>query len=425
MKVLLQLLLIGCSLVLGLAWPAAAQPVSTMPNGYSHTQDVPPGYGGNPAYPPQMAPTRDRQGTPRRQQAQPPQPSAYRPPSKEASDQVAWLSYAMQDHGNRISRLEKDVAGMLGGASLSASRDTASSSLRSHTTYTVKAGDSLWGIASRHRVSPGEIIQINRMQNDTVILGQQLLIPVSGGSTTQAAYKPSYHPVMPGETSSSIAKKYKITREALMNANPRFDFSGGLIPGSRLIIPGKENRAPKAQDRPVASKAGGYTVQVGDSLKAIAIRHGTTTASLASLNGIKDPNKLMVGQRLKLPSGKTGPSNRSAPAPKAQTGDQTPASTSSDIIPLPGMGLSAGSSQGPGRTKPADQVQSPAKPTSGGLGGVLAYRIDGSDSLESIASQFSTTPERLREMNHLPAEGKLNAGDEIMVPIGSTTPGAN
>jgi spore germination protein YaaH len=47
---------------------------------------------------------------------------------------------------------------------------------------------------------------------------------------------------------------------------------------------------------------------------------------------------------------------------------------------------------------------------------VLAYRVDNTDNLESIASQFSTTPARIREMNHLQSTTKLNAGDEIMVP---------
>ena len=43
-----------------------------------------------------------------------------------------------------------------------------------------------------------------------------------------------------------------------------------------------------------------YTVQSGDSLGKIAKKHGMTTAQLIQLNAIKDPNKLAVGQKLKV-----------------------------------------------------------------------------------------------------------------------------
>lgn len=45
-----------------------------------------------------------------------------------------------------------------------------------------------------------------------------------------------------------------------------------------------------------------YTVKSGDTLSSIARRNGTTVAKLMSLNGIKDPSKILVGQNLKLSS---------------------------------------------------------------------------------------------------------------------------
>ena len=44
-----------------------------------------------------------------------------------------------------------------------------------------------------------------------------------------------------------------------------------------------------------------YVVKSGDTLSAIAARHGTTTAVLVKLNGIKDPSLIRVGQVLELP----------------------------------------------------------------------------------------------------------------------------
>lgn len=48
-----------------------------------------------------------------------------------------------------------------------------------------------------------------------------------------------------------------------------------------------------------SAPAGGvYTVRRGDTLSAIAQRYGTSTRSLQYLNGISNPNRLSVGQRL-------------------------------------------------------------------------------------------------------------------------------
>ncbi|MGW7248808.1 CHAP and LysM peptidoglycan-binding domain-containing protein [Streptomyces decoyicus] len=46
-----------------------------------------------------------------------------------------------------------------------------------------------------------------------------------------------------------------------------------------------------------------YTVKAGDTLSEIAEAHKTTAKALAELNGIKDPNKIKAGQKLKLPAG--------------------------------------------------------------------------------------------------------------------------
>ena len=50
----------------------------------------------------------------------------------------------------------------------------------------------------------------------------------------------------------------------------------------------------------VSSSSSTYTVQKGDTLSAIAKKYGTTVAKLVALNGIKDKNKICVGQKLKL-----------------------------------------------------------------------------------------------------------------------------
>ena len=71
------------------------------------------------------------------------------------------------------------------------------------------------------------------------------------------------------------------------------------------IVPGKA--AGPAPGSGGGSSSGGsssittYTVKKGDTLSAIAAMHKTTVPALVKLNGIKDPDKLSVGQKLKVP----------------------------------------------------------------------------------------------------------------------------
>ena len=59
---------------------------------------------------------------------------------------------------------------------------------------------------------------------------------------------------------------------------------------------------PGALDR-FGSQAGSrYTVKAGDTLSSIAAAHGTTWQRLAQINGLTNPDRLTVGQRLTLPA---------------------------------------------------------------------------------------------------------------------------
>ena len=62
-----------------------------------------------------------------------------------------------------------------------------------------------------------------------------------------------------------------------------------------------------------------YTVKAGDNLSRIAKAHGTTVKELCELNGIKDPNKISVGQKLSL-----GEMSEKSDAPKAKASEMTP-----------------------------------------------------------------------------------------------------
>ncbi|MEU8886749.1 N-acetylmuramoyl-L-alanine amidase [Streptomyces sp. NPDC048442] len=60
----------------------------------------------------------------------------------------------------------------------------------------------------------------------------------------------------------------------------------------------REDVADRLKRRP--STPSTYTVRSGDTLGAIAKKHGTTVAALVRLNGIKDPDRIAVGQTIRL-----------------------------------------------------------------------------------------------------------------------------
>ncbi len=77
-----------------------------------------------------------------------------------------------------------------------------------------------------------------------------------------------------------------------------------VIAGSTLRLGG--GSAPSAGSTTTGGAT--YTVQPGDSLGAIAARFGTSTAALASANGLANPNIIVAGTRLRVPGASAAPS---------------------------------------------------------------------------------------------------------------------
>ena len=79
-----------------------------------------------------------------------------------------------------------------------------------------------------------------------------------------------------------------------------------------------------------------YVVQAGDTLGAIAARHGTTVAALVSLNGLTNPNLIYPGQRLSLPGADVA--EEPTPPPAAEAGLAAPFTRVTLSNPRPGQG---------------------------------------------------------------------------------------
>ena len=116
------------------------------------------------------------------------------------------------------------------------------------TKYVVKKGDSLWLIASRNSTTVEEIKVRNNLKSDIIQVNQVLYIPSSGESTASstATSSPSKavtswpsitYIVQSGDTLSGIAKKFNTTIDAIMKYN-YMDPGEWLNEGQKVAING-------------------------------------------------------------------------------------------------------------------------------------------------------------------------------------------
>lgn len=164
--------------------------------------------------------------------------------------------------------------------------------------------------------------------------------------------------VRPGETLSGIAARNGTSVAALVRANGIGD-PNHVTAGRRLVIPGSGGGG-------TASGGGAYRVRPGDSLGSIAARHGVSVSALAAANGITNPNVVVAGRRLTIPSG--------------------------------GSAAGGGTSSG---------------------GGGASYRVRSGDTLGGIAARHGTTTAALAARNGIRPPYVIAIGRLLTVPAGS------
>lgn len=126
----------------------------------------------------------------------------------------------------------------------------------------------------------------------------------TGGGTTTSGGDTVYT-VKAGDTLSGIATKYGTTYQKLAAYN-------GISNPNKISV-GQKIKIPGAGSSGSTSAGGGdtvYTVKAGDTLSGIAAKYGTTYQTLASYNGISNPNKISVGQKIKIPGSSSGGGTR-------------------------------------------------------------------------------------------------------------------
>lgn len=189
------------------------------------------------------------------------------------------------------------------------------------------------------------------------------------------------HTVTYGDTVADIAVLYNSTVEAIISANGLGEdaliFVGqGLIIPVRIPPPATSTPTHTPQviivtatpDQSGVDAAGFYVVQPGDNLSTIARRFNTTTTTLAQLNGIVNYNRILVGQRLQLPTGTSAPNPVATPVPTATT-----------------------------------------QPT-------VNYTVQPGDSLYTIALRYNVTIQRLVEVNRIENPNRIFVGQVVVIP---------
>jgi len=167
------------------------------------------------------------------------------------------------------------------------------------TSYTVQPGDTLFTIAKRFGVSLDALIEANPQIPDPNLIfpGQIICIP---DQKTKCPPNTFEYTVRPGDSLFRIAQRFGISLNALIAANPQIPNPNKIFPGQIICVPKKKTPQPPQTCPPGTFR---YTVQPGDSLFLIARRFGVSLNALIAANPqIPDPNRIVPGQVICVPN---------------------------------------------------------------------------------------------------------------------------
>ena len=219
--------------------------------------------------------------------------------------------------------------------------------------------------------------------------------------------KDNIYIVQRGDTLYSIANKFNTSIDAIKEANNLI--SNALIIGSELIIP---NQNINVGDDQKENMYVNYKVKQGDSLYSIAKSYNTTVDILKDINNLTN-NTLSINQTLKIPvassSTITNYNNY-----EVKSGDSLYAIAKkfnisiNDIIDLNNL---------TSNTLSIGQVLK--IPTSEGteelINNYSTYTVQSGDSLYKIAGLFSTSVNKLKDLNNL-TSNTLSIGQVLKIP---------
>ena len=166
--------------------------------------------------------------------------------------------------------------------------------------YTVKRGDTLWNIANVYGTTVQNIVQLNNISNPNLIYpGQVFKINASDEEIENETNDMGHiiYTVKRGDTLWGIAKSHGVTLQSVLEINiiknPNL-----IYPGQIIRIPIVGNEEINSESNSNINQRVTYTVKRGDCLWNIARYYGVTVKYLVNLNGIKNPRLIYPGQVL-------------------------------------------------------------------------------------------------------------------------------
>ncbi|GAA0498126.1 LysM peptidoglycan-binding domain-containing protein [Deinococcus depolymerans] len=165
-------------------------------------------------------------------------------------------------------------------------------------TVTVRAGDTLYRIATRAGTSVAALRAANGLKGDTIRAGQVLRLPGAATAPARPAGGTRYT-VRPGDSLGSVATRYGVSVAALKAGNSL---------GSSVIHPGQVLKIPPRTARPARATTEIRVVHryvrmaTGDTPARLAARYRLSVDQLRRLNGLNSARLIVPGRKLLVPT---------------------------------------------------------------------------------------------------------------------------
>jgi len=278
--------------------------------------------------------------------------------------------------------------------------------------YTVKSGDTLYSIARKYNTTVNDIINLNYLKSNNLSIGQVLRIPETYFKQDEMSM-PNYisYTVKPGDTLYSIARDNNVSVDTIISDNvlPSNSLSVGQVlrlrvtDGEVLECFGPDFEIPEEIVPSIS-----YTVKSGDNLYNIARKYGVGVSEIVKLNNLSS-NNLSIGQELLIPisDDNSEQSSGSGNVYVVQKGDSL-----YSIARNFGVSVSSITSLNNLVGTNLSVGQRLVIPSSSVLGNT--YIVQRGDSLYSIARKFGVSVDSIKSKNNLKSN-LLSVGQKLII----------
>ncbi|HEY5741954.1 MAG TPA: LysM peptidoglycan-binding domain-containing protein [Terrimicrobiaceae bacterium] len=161
-------------------------------------------------------------------------------------------------------------------------------------THTVQAGDTLSRLASLHKTSIEAIEKENDITSYSMIrVGQILKIPTGKPEIA----KPATDPASAAAKHAFLTAKTDLSKPPAAPPKTESPKPNPTIPSTKA----SNTHPSKKEETPPAADGNTYVVSKGDNPYSIAKKLHVSYNELLAINEIRDPTRVRIGQKLKIP----------------------------------------------------------------------------------------------------------------------------